>query len=903
MVSHLRLDRHGLARRLLVFVFFTMAAICLKMTGIPLFYGIELVFSGVFIYAILRLLGSGWAIASALAVNAFSFLILDRQLESVLLLAGAVTVALLCRYRPGWIVGWESLFWLVLGAPSLYLADRVIFHFSDRGMLFLIIIMAANGIFNAFLVDVLLTYVPVQKWLKLRTRRLGLLPNFHKVLFHVTAAGVMVPFILYLMIATSDVERSAVRKAMQMANSEEERITREYSSWPSNEKRALKLKGIIQQGYLQEAVDASPDYFPVNLFISDEQGGLLAKLQRGRFGDIWNRWLASGIRASVGEDLYKWVPSMEGVFKAPLFWRETLYVHEAELDDIYATFFIPADYFAEQAFTSYLIQLRVFALFVITIIIFSLLLNRLFVKSLSRLAQLTSDLPERFTKSGGDIHWPKSRIYEVMSLILNFKSMSDNLACTMENFKAMNSQLKIQAGKLAESEHQLYNLAFYDSLTGLPNRLHFANYFRQVIEFAEIAPNYRNIAVLLIDLDRFKHVNDTLGHAAGDLMLKAVSDRISALLDSFKEHEFFAARLGGDEFVLLLHDCTPEEARQAAQSVLECFAKPISVHDLEIYVTASIGISIYPTDGDTFDDLVKNADVSMYAAKEGGGGSYYFYTQGYNRRVSERMQMESSLRRALERKEFVLYFQPEVNTVTGRIEAVEALIRWDREGELVMPGQFISLAEKTGLIIPIGKWVLQEVCRMAKEWQNQGLPEFRVAVNWSAVQFQQGGVSDIVSGILEETGLEPQYLELEITEGCVISNPEYVTEELDKLRRLGVFIAIDDFGSGYSSLGLLRKLPISSIKIDRSFVSNIPQGDNTAIVRAIIRLAHDLGLGVTAEGVETAEELDYLRTLACDRIQGYIIERPLSHKALLDFIRKRISQEAEHEAGWRGDGE
>jgi diguanylate cyclase (GGDEF)-like protein/PAS domain S-box-containing protein len=421
-------------------------------------------------------------------------------------------------------------------------------------------------------------------------------------------------------------------------------------------------------------------------------------------------------------------------------------------------------------------------------------------------------------------------------------------------------------------EAELEFQARHDALTGLANR----NLLNERLERA--ISNARHggteLWVVFVDLDGFKFVNDTLGHEAGDLLLKALAERLKLAV---READT-VARMGGDEFVLVLPEGVSREAgMNVIQNIMDAVAKPLHIQAHEFFLTCSIGIAAYPSDGGDAETLTKHADIAMYRAKELGRNTWQFYTASMSERTRERLEIEADLRHALERNEFALHYQPQLDLETGQVVGMEALIRWQhpRHG-MIAPSRFISLAEEMGLIIPIGAWVVREACRQARAWHLAGIGNLRVAVNLSPRQFTQRGLVQTIAATLFETGLDARYLELEVTEGVVMSDVEHAITILRELKLLGVQIAIDDFGTGYSSLSYLRRFPIDVLKIDQSFIRDISEADDgAAIVCAVIALARGLRLKVIAEGVETSAQLDFLRSQQCNEVQGYLFSRPL----------------------------
>ena len=422
------------------------------------------------------------------------------------------------------------------------------------------------------------------------------------------------------------------------------------------------------------------------------------------------------------------------------------------------------------------------------------------------------------------------------------------------------------------AEEQIRHMAHYDALTELPNRILLHDRIGQAI--AQAQRNHEVLAVLFIDLDRFKTVNDSLGHAVGDRLLKTVAGR----LESCTRGSDTIARIGGDEFVVLLGNLKePEDARHVSQKVLDALSEPLTIDGHELKITPSVGICAYPHDGEDVETLMRNADTAMYYAKQMGRNNYQFFTQAMNDAAQQRLVIENDLRHAIERDEFILHYQPQLDLKTGAIVGFEALVRWlHPQRGTVSPSVFITAAEETGLIGPLGEWVLRQACSEARAWRNEGHPELQVSVNCSAQQFQRDGFVETVNLVLRETGLPAACLELEITESVIVQHSEEVIARFGALDAMGVRISIDDFGTGYSSLSYLKRFAIHQLKIDQSFVRDISSDpDDAAIVSAIIAISHSLGLKVVAEGVETAEQLAFLKSLGCDGAQGYYFSRPV----------------------------
>jgi len=466
---------------------------------------------------------------------------------------------------------------------------------------------------------------------------------------------------------------------------------------------------------------------------------------------------------------------------------------------------------------------------------------------------------------------------------------NDEIGTLAAAFEAM-------AGSIRKSDEQIRYVAYHDTLTGLPNRAMFQEYLNHVIAHAR--RNREKFALLFLDVDDFKRINDTLGHETGDLLLQEVSERLSnhlrdtdyvARMGGLDAPDDFLARLGGDEFIILLPDISDQHAPGAlAHRLIEALSQPFSMADHEIHVSASIGITLYPSDGEQGAELVKHADIAMYHAKDLGKNNYQYYLESMNSLAHERLALENKLRRALENNRLCLHYQPQVDATSGRIVGVEALLRWfDPDQGLIPPAIFIPVAENSGLILSIGEWVIKEACRQAKAWQNAGLGKIVVSVNVSGVQFARQNVPDVIEAALDESRLAPKYLEAEITESVIMDQPERAVEQLSAIKELGVNIALDDFGTGYSSFSYLHRFPIDTLKIDRSFISDIcKRTEHAEIVAAIIAMSHILKLRVVAEGIEEEEQLRLLADRDCDVVQGYLFSRPLPAAEIAQLLAK-----------------
>jgi diguanylate cyclase (GGDEF)-like protein len=458
----------------------------------------------------------------------------------------------------------------------------------------------------------------------------------------------------------------------------------------------------------------------------------------------------------------------------------------------------------------------------------------------------------------------------------------DELGVLVENFNDMLGQIESRDQELRKKQQRLNYLAHHDPLTDLPNRLLFNDRLTKALDHARRSKS--RLALLFLDLDRFKNINDSLGHKVGDEVLRAVAGRLSQVVVSCNT----LARLGGDEFVVILEQIPDyQTVSEEAENILKMLMHPVKVGRQELFVSGSIGISIFPEDGESVESLMQCADVAMYQAKELGRNNYQFFTPGMTERAQEVLIMDGKLRKALSRGELLVHYQPQVDLRTGRILGMEALIRWQHPVMgLVPPGRFIPLAEETGLIIPIGKWVLETVCRQAVLWRRAGFPSWKVAVNISPKQFWQADLTDTIAEVLADTGLEAERLELEITESVIMLDVERAIDTMMRIREMGISLAIDDFGTGYSSLSCLQRFPLSKLKIDRSFVRDILEGDKRgAIAEGIIGLARTLNLEVIAEGIEEKSQMEFLLNRGCYLGQGYYLGYPMATEHMALYCR------------------
>ncbi len=868
----------------------TLLALLGKIFGITLIFDMKLTLSSVFLFIILRMFGLKWAVISAVLVTGVEFSLAEQITEPVLAFVEILTVGIAFKIKENNTILLDTLYWLLAGAIvigySIYsshgeLKIEVISPF----FIYLIV-----GIFNAMLADVFYTYVPHERYFTMLAGNYRRPPTLIAFMVHLSIAAILGPFMIYLAISSWGVERSIENDGKEKSQAVAQNIIDQTKNWTKDNIRDLKLKSVLQLGYLSEIAqaDTKNTNFRISVLGTEYKTANSSEVQQYINNRYINGQKLDQVVYDKNNEFYLWMPDKTHLSFGESRWSYASYVHETDLfGAVIIKVSLPMEFFRSEIFNNYLMQAKILLLFTFLVGVFIIVIHRVILRFLSKLLQVSTGLPEKLRAYEG-VLWPGSNVFELNELTVNFIAMSNDLRNLISEYKSMYDKLENKTNLLLKSEQKLHELAYYDVLTGLPNRFNFTDYLKKLLDSLGEQNNTvsYSAAVLLIDLDRFKQVNDSLGHLAGDLLLKSVSDRFISVLGKYPRNKRFMARLGGDEFVVILNDMNDLEIKQIAESLINEIKNPVDLEGQEVYIGASVGISVFPDDGNNMVDIVKNADLAMYASKDSGGNTYKFYSNIGKFSISNKMKLEHGMHKALENNEFMLYYQPKVCAKTGEITGAEALIRWKHPEEgMIMPDQFISLAEESGLIVPIGEWVLRKACWQLREWKIKGYPISHVSVNCSILQFQQVEMPELINRVLQETRIDPECLELEITESMIMKDSERVIGQLLKIRDVGVNVSIDDFGKGYSSLSALKDLPVTRLKIDRSFINNIPDDrQNVAVVEAIIKLAHNIGLGVVAEGVETLDNVNVLKTMECDEFQGYYFERPLPHDDFVQFL-------------------
>ncbi|WP_138753835.1 putative bifunctional diguanylate cyclase/phosphodiesterase [Paenibacillus sinopodophylli] len=864
--------------------FLALLALVSELLSFPFSYGISFTCTSLFVLLMLRLFGLWPSLLTAGLILSISIFLFDQPLYHSILFLEVLLVGLLLRRYKQHLFSLDSLFWILVGIPLiffLYAKDSLL---NATDLLLITVMIAMNGLFNSLFAEIIDHYFPLRRWAGLSQE--GKEPrSFRKVLFHFSFGIVFVSFLLNIFLNSLSSFKEVTLYAQGISSIEAQRLMEAWDTWLASEPFLMLTeaeKTEEQILFFQRLMAENPEGF--RLYVTNKDDFILASNQLESKGEQYD-WRNSRKVTAINSHLSLTIPSEPRHIMKLRTWHEGLFVYTEDIRFTDWNIFLEAPiknyqrYLFSKYFTHffYLIGLSGFTAALAFII------NRSLSQKLLHLTEATTNLPLKLHQMK-NVDWPSSSIVEIHSLIANFKDTSTNLIHMFQESQQSNVQLETQAFMLLQSEERLNQLAYYDMLTGLPNRHKFTIYLQDLIALYDTSK--QPIAVMYADVNRFKQINDTLGHAVGDELLRMAAERFkSAMLN-----DCTVFRLGGDEFVFVGHYENEEMAAANAQAVVDSFHNPFSIEGTLLFLTVSVGVSLYPQDGEHMDTIIRNADIAMYNAKEQGDGCYRFYQPTLVSAMTEKMQIENGLYNALQQNQLSLYYQPKVIAATGELSGIEALIRWHHpELGMVPPDKFIPLAEESGFILDIDSWVFREACRQNKAWQDEGLQRVCVSVNISARHFYQGNLSEMITQVLSDTGLEPQYVSLEITEGVFMQNIEQVIETILYLRSLGIQISIDDFGTGFSSLNQLQRLPISDVKLDRSFIQGITNDEKkSSIVKAIIELVHSMNMRVIAEGVETVEESKFCTDLHCDELQGYLFSRPIPPKEFEQMLRKTV---------------
>lgn len=750
----------------------------------------------------------------------------------------------------------DMIYWVTCGGFLTYLV--LIYSsiaFSNQYALWVTCMRGMNSIFCVFVSDLLLINTP-WRWFRQETRN-KYYWKLRYFLFHVLLSIITVVFILTLHTTATSQIRTSVEALTQTGNRIGEALAKKIIQWDQSKQQRLLLLGITEANELEQLMKTLGLKNINYILTTSEDIVILSNDPKAipREKLVEEEWVE---KQKVGEYVYSMGPKDEMLYcKCGIRQRYLLY---SQTDGhLGLKLYIKGPPFHTQ---SMLVRecnklLALFASIIILVILACHIVNKLIFNPLESLASITTDLPETI-RLDWEVSWPKCHVYEMDMLIANFRGT---------------------AGKLQERFQQIQELVYYDTLTKLGNRHSFKGHMEC------IKRKGAQVGVMFIDLDQFKQVNDTLGHDTGDELLELTAARLKSMMND----RIQVFRLGGDEFVVTVESTHMDEIYAVGNRIFKLFEQPFWLRGKEVTVGCSLGLSVYPLDSADTRTIMQYADLAMYECKKNGGGYVQRFEGDISRRFEERTLIAQEMRYALQNGDFEMYYQPKIHSQTGEITSMEALIRWPhKEKGFISPGMFIPIAEETGFIKEIDEWTLLQVCRQNKAWQDAGVISVPISINIAPTHFSQPNFLALVRRVIKQVGIEPRYIIIEITEGSALDNVGGVIQTINRLSEMGVGVSIDDFGRGYSSMNQLLMLPVSEIKIDRDFVKDIPTNPKKqVVVRNMVTLAHDLGLNVVAEGIETREELYYLNEIKCDEIQGYLMSRPMKPSAVGKFVKRR----------------
>lgn len=876
-------------RTVLLYILLILLALYLSQHGIQYAYGAEFILCSFALLLLTGLFGWAWGAVSSLVLTLGLYYTQHGSIILPLIGLEILIVGFLHERTRRPLLLLDALYWFCIGAPLAMLFFYLQTYTFNSEAILQYFMFAMNGLLNVFIADVLLTFVP---WHRLIPRIERKLVSLNQLLAHLCIIAVFIPFMINLVLDSHQMRSEIETDSMSLVESQS-RVAMDWVTGLSmKDKHGLYVHNVDNMKQLDLKLNAFSLNHLLKIAVYDKEDKLMASTDSSFFHKMnliqleneGNQLMEIALRQEqpirekrlAEQRFYQWLPSENQYDYDTRRWNDGYYVLIKQYSDLpiqKVITLIPIAVFSENTISVYLTKFL--SLFLLCLIVgaVAFLITRYISRVLNQLMTITTGMPAKLITSQS-ISWPSSKISDIRALENNFRSMSERLIEVFYEMRRMNDQLRNQTNKLENSEERLQQLAYYDPLTQLPNRYHFTSKLEEAIQQAK--ENQGVIALMFLDLDRFKHINDSLGHNVGDLLLVRVAQRLSSQVTRLQGAAMIA-RLGGDEFVILLENYTKPDVRKVAERIVQVFHDSFFVLSYELFVSPSIGIAMYPEHGTESTALLKRADTAMYAAKDRGGQNAIFYDELHSDQLHEIATIEGQLRKALDREELILNYQPIVDS-TGRVSAAEALIRWIHPVHgFISPAKFIPIAEETGLIIKIGEWVLRTACIQHKQWiDSKRLPPFDLSVNVSLRQFLNQDFVEMVDRILAETRFDPERLVLEITEGYVNKNVEYGNHVLNQLKNRGIRIAIDDFGTGYSSLSRLKTLPIHVLKIDRSFIRYVQNDSaNASIVEAVVHIGKSMNLKVMSEGVETIEELQFLKSVNCHQYQGYLISPPL----------------------------
>ncbi|MGL5149876.1 MAG: putative bifunctional diguanylate cyclase/phosphodiesterase [Clostridium sp.] len=856
----------------LMVILLCILSILVDTINIKFSYGINITFTSIVLFYTFKRIDGTKAVIISLIVYLVTLFTISRHPSNIILPLEISMVYLVSKkYKSMNLIMCDIIFWIFVGVPIQFL----IYYSANTDLAkefiyFTIAKDAINAIVNVLLVDLIFTYFPLVKRSK---KGIKFTVKFKEVLFHVLLLSLLVPFVLNILLNGFGYYDESKKKFENMATSMGVNLEKTIGRWQEYQFRALKLDGLIQIGIVDDTIfdplyKDELNYVRILMVDSNDEIIYNSKKDSSNIKRIEENNRDTNIINNTKNNVIKWAMG-DYIISIPIeTMAETISNYKVTLKVI-----IPKTELQKNMIEESLNEIRVLMVFSTFLMIAGIFINKNIFKIISRLAEITSDIPKELEKDCCVI-WPTSSVFELNTLIENFKNTTARLKYMFHKSNVLSEQLSMSMRKLEE-------MAYIDILTGLDNRHSFNEYLYTV--YKEYSKESENVSVMFIDLDHFKEINDFLGHATGDILLTQVSKRLKKV----RNENVKVFRLGGDEFVVVIKSNNIDEVESVGDYILKEINAPFELKGGNYNITASIGVAIFPKDGNEMDKITKYSDIAMYHCKEKGGGYVQFFNDEIKNSFIETLSIESEIKAGIENGEFRVVFQPKINIKKEGVGGLEALVRWNSKthGEL-SPNKFIPIAEESGLIIDIDDWVIRESCRINKKLQNMGLPKFPVAVNISPLHFAKGNLVQYVEGVLKETQLHANYLKLEITEGVFINNNDKVVNTILELNKLGVLVSIDDFGKGYSSINEIMTLPITEVKIDKHFVTDIHKDEKRKmVVKLIVELAHGFSLSVVAEGVESIFELSSIIKTGCDEIQGYLFSKPLEFKELVQFLK------------------
>jgi diguanylate cyclase (GGDEF)-like protein len=831
---------------------------------VTFFYGITFTFTSLFLFLLYRLFG----LRITTVVMLGTFLVIKHDalhvVTNLILMAEILFVGIYFYIKKRAKMFFVDLFfWLTVGVISLY------FHYGSSiagdPLAFQVCKDILNGLFNVLMADMLLAYFPFYKFLisrKLNKNNVSI----HQLLSHITILAIMIPFFLIILTKTW----TAYEAISDQSKRQAEELTHQLK------KEILELDRLPIESLDQILAHHRSTEFGIIITNSDNKIIQSNSTMIPKKETVFR--LDSYERKEISKNFYRVLPMSKQEVLPIKKWRSGHFVFASQPDSMRMNIYIhyPISQYQDQLFQESIIHFKLSILFLLFTILIVLVANRLLVDNFKKLITMTTGLPQKVFRLE-DFEWPQFDIAELRVLTTNLKEMSQKLKELAQESIDMNRILTEQTEKLKISEDKLHQIAYYDVLTALPNRVHFQNYVKERIQ----GEGSVRIAIIFIDLNQFKRVNDTLGHNAGDELLKLAANRLRFLQNDHRE----VFRLGGDEFVIVHEINDRAKVEQTLDGIQQAFSQPFDIQGQLLYISGSVGVSMFPENGRDLDTLVKHADTAMYVSKGKVGNPVQFYHDTMRNKFHERLFMESALRQVVEQGGFRLFYQPKLED--GVITSLESLLRWnDPVLGHVSPTVFIPLAEEIGLISKIDEWALKEACKQNKKWQDEQLLNVPISVNISPMSFQNDHLIAVIEKALADSGMSPDSLKLEITENVFIHDSQHVASIIHQIRRLGVHISIDDFGKGYSSLIHILQLPIDEIKIDQKFIKGIEQNEKQAFfIKSIIDMAHGLQLNIVAEGIETNSQREILIQMGCNELQGYLFSPPISQAEMELFLR------------------